>query len=327
MSAVSNTFNAQPVSSGAFGTVCLGIHNGQDIAIKILHPEHRQSLSDLRDFQNEKQILDLAREHNVSHVVHSNPILLGNEWQKFAIVMTAIRVRDCFHLYVGKRSRNPGFTIEELISYLRQASEGLLWLENLGFMHRDIKPSNFLIDRTKRSITLIDFGCTAEIAKVEATDYVQTRAWRAPELVLQLPYNAKADVWSLGVSLLECYLGDCLFPIYLMKIAKDEVLVRDVAHLGYFAARCGKDEFDAFLKKYQLEKMNQYVLPKGVPHWREDWKLLPTSRGVTHEIRWRSCAELLGIAKSERQAAQSTGRGLIRAGRIKCKDQGGSSLS
>ena len=52
-------------------------------------------------------------------------------------------------------------------------------------MHRDIKPENFLVSENGRSIKLADFGLTKSFReKVSLTEYVSTRWYRAPELVL-----------------------------------------------------------------------------------------------------------------------------------------------
>merc|ERR550514_1642107 len=81
-------------------------------------------------------------------------------------------------------------------------------------MHRDIKPENILVD-AKVNVTVIDFGLAREKtsgARDDATEYVQTRWYRAPEVLINAgSYGYSVDVWSAGVVFLELLFGDAVF--------------------------------------------------------------------------------------------------------------------
>ena len=85
-----------------------------------------------------------------------------------------------------------------------------------GYMHRDIKPENFLLNKSENlQLKLGDFGLAKETSKGvgNMTDYVATRWYRAPELVLRSrAYNQSVDVFALACIMAELYLGRPLFP-------------------------------------------------------------------------------------------------------------------
>jgi serine/threonine protein kinase len=78
-------------------------------------------------------------------------------------------------------------------------------------MHRDIKPENILIDPDTLNIKLIDFGFAKLSNTPNNTNYMVTRWYRPLEIVLNLPYNEKVDVFAVGALILELYLGNEVF--------------------------------------------------------------------------------------------------------------------
>lgn len=81
-----------------------------------------------------------------------------------------------------------------------------------GFFHRDLKPENLLIKDNVIKIT--DFGLSRGIqSKPPFTDYVTTRWYRAPEVLLKSTvYNSPIDIFALGCIMAELYLLKPLFP-------------------------------------------------------------------------------------------------------------------
>jgi len=80
-----------------------------------------------------------------------------------------------------------------------------------GFFHRDMKPENLLVN--DGDVKICDFGLAREIrSRPPFTDYVSTRWYRAPEIILKSPnYNSPVDIFALGCIMAELYLMSPLF--------------------------------------------------------------------------------------------------------------------
>jgi dual specificity tyrosine-phosphorylation-regulated kinase 2/3/4 len=85
-------------------------------------------------------------------------------------------------------------------------------LKSKNVIHCDLKPENILMKPGKKAeIKVIDFGASCLVnEKLHA--YIQSRFYRAPEVVLGINYNQAIDVWSAGCILAELASGFPLFP-------------------------------------------------------------------------------------------------------------------
>ena len=93
-----------------------------------------------------------------------------------------------------------------------QMFNALYTLKGFGIIHCDIKPENILlVNLTRTSIKLIDLG-SACYQDQTLYSYIQSRFYRAPEIILGIPYTSAIDIWSLGCVLVELYTGIPLFP-------------------------------------------------------------------------------------------------------------------
>jgi cyclin-dependent kinase-like len=88
---------------------------------------------------------------------------------------------------------------DEVTGLILQIVKCLAFMHSKGIIHRDLKPENLLISRDMR-LKLCDFGFTRSLpqANEELTDYVATRWYRSPELLVGEPYSKPLDMWSLG---------------------------------------------------------------------------------------------------------------------------------
>lgn len=82
---------------------------------------------------------------------------------------------------------------------------------DINIAHCDLKPENVLLRHAQSSIIkVVDFGASCRVSDSMFT-YVQSRFYRAPEVILGLPYDVQVDVWSLGCMLVELHTGYPLF--------------------------------------------------------------------------------------------------------------------
>jgi serine/threonine protein kinase len=117
-----------------------------------------------------------------------------------------------FDLYaVLQRREFVGLPIPLLQSVTRELIETLGLLRRCGVVHADLKPENIVLcDGTSTHVKVIDFGSSRMLTQ-RCPMYVQSRYYRAPEVVLKLPHGPAIDVWSLGCVLCELYMGAPLF--------------------------------------------------------------------------------------------------------------------
>jgi len=101
--------------------------------------------------------------------------------------------------------------------FIYQTLRALKAMHSANVLHRDLKPSNLLLN-ANCDLKVCDFGLARSAANVEdnsgfMTEYVATRWYRAPEIMLTFKEYTKAiDVWSVGCILAEMLNGKPLFP-------------------------------------------------------------------------------------------------------------------
>jgi len=98
------------------------------------------------------------------------------------------------------------------------------YLHKQNIVHRDIKPENLLIKQQTNEMKVCDFGFARSLQNCRSnenpngillTDYVATRWYRSPELLLMsesLSYGKEVDMWAIGCIMGEISDGNPLFP-------------------------------------------------------------------------------------------------------------------
>ena len=105
-----------------------------------------------------------------------------------------------------------GFNIKRIRSYTIEILFALLFMRKHKIIHCDLKPENILLlKNNKNNVKVIDFGSSC-FDKEKLYFYIQSRFYRAPEIILELEYSMQIDMWSLGCILCELYTGQPIFP-------------------------------------------------------------------------------------------------------------------
>ncbi|XP_072601561.1 cyclin-dependent kinase-like 2 isoform X3 [Vulpes vulpes] len=107
-----------------------------------------------------------------------------------------------------------GLDYQLVQKYLFQIINGIGFCHSHNIIHRDIKPENILVSQSG-VVKLCDFGFARTLAAPGEiyTDYVATRWYRAPELLVgDVKYGKAVDVWAIGCLVTEMLMGEPLFP-------------------------------------------------------------------------------------------------------------------
>jgi dual specificity protein kinase YAK1 len=116
-------------------------------------------------------------------------------------------------LSVLERRNYHGLSVSLMQTVLRQVVQALCLFRRAGVLHLDIKPENLvLVDLESPRVKVIDFGSSRLIGDPIGHFYVQSRWYRAPEVVLELAAGFEADMWSVGATAIELFLGTPLVP-------------------------------------------------------------------------------------------------------------------
>ncbi|XP_034717936.1 serine/threonine-protein kinase MAK isoform X1 [Etheostoma cragini] len=193
------------LGDGTYGSVLMGRSNesGELVAIKRMK----------RKFYSWEECMNLREVKSLKKLNHANVVKLKE----------VIREND--HLYfvfeymkenlyqLMKDRENKMFSENEIRNILFQVISGLAFVHKHGFFHRDMKPENLLC-MGPELVKIADFGLAREIrSKPPYTDYVSTRWYRAPEVLLRSStYSSPIDLWAVGCIMAELYTLRPLFP-------------------------------------------------------------------------------------------------------------------
>ena len=116
------------------------------------------------------------------------------------------------NVYEIMKDRKKLFSEHQIRNILFQTLQGLAYMHKKNYFHRDLKPENLLC--YNQTVKIADFGLAKECdARPPYTDYVSTRWYRAPEILLRSPdYNAPIDIFALGAIMAELFTMRPLFP-------------------------------------------------------------------------------------------------------------------
>ena len=105
-----------------------------------------------------------------------------------------------------------GFSQDLIRRFAIQILQALLFFKNNNIIHCDLKPENIMLkEQNKSGVKVIDVGSGCFEEKQIYT-YIQSRFYRAPEIILGIRYTSSIDMWSFGCILAELYNGFPMFP-------------------------------------------------------------------------------------------------------------------
>lgn len=197
------------IGCGSFGVVCSALDAlGQPCAIKKISNVFRNDTTAKRTLRELKLLLHFDHEN----VIGIHDLMCNSSDCSDLYVVTALMDTD-----LHKVIRSPQPLSDQHVQYfLYQLLRGMKYIHSCNVLHRDLKPSNLLVNENC-DLKITDFGLSRGVNPSDSvdflTEYVVTRWYRAPEIVLSSDTYTKAvDVWSCGCIFAELLGRKPLFP-------------------------------------------------------------------------------------------------------------------
>uniref|UniRef100_A0A453QGY2 Protein kinase domain-containing protein n=1 Tax=Aegilops tauschii subsp. strangulata TaxID=200361 RepID=A0A453QGY2_AEGTS len=138
-----------------------------------------------------EECINLREVKSLRRMNHPNIVKLKEVIRENDTLFFVFEYMEC-NLYQLMKSKGKPFSESEIRNWCFQVFQALSHMHQRGYFHRDLKPENLLV--TKELIKVADFGLAREIiSEPPYTEYVSTRWYRAPEVLLQ------ASVYSSAV--------------------------------------------------------------------------------------------------------------------------------
>lgn len=197
------------IGGGAYGLVYHAKQrsSGKEVAIKVI-PNLSNSLVRSRTLR-EIRILQHFQHENIMTLLDVGRPHCFDGFSEACIVMEYMPYN--LKQFIGQYELSDCH-----FSYLTyQILHGLAAIHSAGIIHRDLKPENLLVGKAC-DLKICDFGLARPQdmegkKKMKMTEYVATRYYRAPEIILST-YGKPADLWSCGCILAEMFGKTVLFP-------------------------------------------------------------------------------------------------------------------
>lgn len=200
----------QSIGNGSFGNVILAKdhkYTGDNlVAIKIINNNFNSSIQSVNEIKMLKHMKGRQHENIIEFYEHFN-------FRSHICIVTEVLSLNLYS--VLEITRFQGFSIDLVKQFARKILSGLAYLHSLKIVHCDIKPENIMIKLPEDPqdenlvVKIIDFGSSCFNDKKTFT-YIQSRFYRAPEIILGANYDNKIDIWSLGCLLAELFTGSPL---------------------------------------------------------------------------------------------------------------------
>lgn len=189
------------LGKGAFSTVFSCYNEKNNYALKKINNEDRFRKCALQEIK----ILKIIKDNTFIVKLFDEFILNDIQYIIFELLS------DNLYIYYFKKKND--LNLDTIFNYGYQIAFGLSHLHELNIIHADLKLENIVLTLKKDYIKIIDLGSSILKKKINNKKkyYIQTRYYRSPEILYEINFNEKIDIWSYGVILSELLLKKRIF--------------------------------------------------------------------------------------------------------------------
>lgn len=196
------------IGKGTFGQVCKCFDHllKELVAIKIVKNKpklNRQAMIEIKILKT----LNKSDPSNTENIVRFKNSFTFRSHICMVFELLGINLYEYSKISMFKQ-----FNFPMLQNLARQMLRAIRFMHMNDIVHCDLKPENVIMTNgSGNCIKIIDFGSSCYVNE-RLYSYIQSRYYRAPEVVMGIPYGPPIDMWSFGCILVELYVGYPLFP-------------------------------------------------------------------------------------------------------------------
>lgn len=197
------------LGKGVFASVVRAVDQstGEAVAVKIVRH------NDLMKKAGHKEIAILERlmaadPDDRRHIVRLRRTFEHRGHLCLVFELLSLNLREV----LKKFGRDIGINLKAVRAYGQQIFMALSLMRKCSIMHADLKPDNILVNESRTLLKICDLGSASDTSESTHTPYLASRFYRAPEVILGLPYDTSMDIWAVGCTLYEMFTGKILFP-------------------------------------------------------------------------------------------------------------------
>ena len=252
------------------------------VAIKIIRNNDLMYKAALKELEIIRKLNAVDKEDS-HHCIKLKRHFMHKKHLCMVFPSAAMNLRELTKRYGRDGAEIVGLSLTATKAYAKQLLMSLKLLKKTHILHADIKPDNILVNEAKTTVTLCDLGAALDVKEMEVTEYMESRFYRAPEIILGQGFGYGMDMWALGCTLYELYTGKILFTggnnnqmlklhLNLKGKPSKQFLKKGLFHTKHF-------DFDMNFKHFELDTVTKKV--------RADWVVTPPTpeRGLERGVR------------------------------------------